>query len=269
MRLRTVMPESYVVSAKRLGMRVRRSSTRSHCGTGRPARSPIQPATKASFAKIHVFVSIDLEDERVLGPRDVDAVDVACAAMQSRERDRVERRIEIADNGPDLLEFEIDGQACQRRTPFLADQLGALFDSLAPALPTNGEFGQFRNSERQPNWRIYLRWDLMQVSRCACWDLMMRLASLLPHPACGERSLAKRAGEGAYHETLRHDDLRKQSLTSSLSPRKSGEREEAAILTPPPAPAPPPASAPDARLEGSSARPRRRARRPRRTPAGR
>jgi hypothetical protein len=57
--------------------------------------------------------------------------------MQSGDPDRVERTIEIADNCSDLLKFEIDCQACHRGTPFLADQLGAMPGSLAPALPTN------------------------------------------------------------------------------------------------------------------------------------
>jgi hypothetical protein len=52
-RLRTVTPESHVVSAKRNGIQVRLSSTRSQRGIGRPARSPIQPATRASLATIH------------------------------------------------------------------------------------------------------------------------------------------------------------------------------------------------------------------------
>ena len=36
---------------------------------------------------------------------------------QSREPDRVERTIEIPDNCPHLLKFEIEDQACHRRTP--------------------------------------------------------------------------------------------------------------------------------------------------------
>jgi hypothetical protein len=35
----------------------------------------------------------------------------------SCEPDRLERTVEIADNGPDLLKFEIDGQACRGRSP--------------------------------------------------------------------------------------------------------------------------------------------------------
>jgi hypothetical protein len=37
------------------------------------------------------------------------------AAIQSRETDRVERGIEIADDGADLLKSEIDGQPYHRR----------------------------------------------------------------------------------------------------------------------------------------------------------
>ena len=66
------------------------------------------------------FVSINLEDERLFGPREIDTVDVLGAAMKSREPDRVERTIEIADNCPDLLKFEIDGHAFHRRTPLSA-----------------------------------------------------------------------------------------------------------------------------------------------------
>ena len=62
--------------------------------------------------------AINLEHERPFGSREVDTVDVIGAAMQSREPDGFERTIEIADNGPDLLRFEIDGQACHRRTPW-------------------------------------------------------------------------------------------------------------------------------------------------------
>jgi hypothetical protein len=78
------------------------------------------------------IVGIDLEYERLFVPRKVDTVDIACTAMKSREPDRVERTIEIADNRPDLLKFEIDGQTCHHTTPFLADQLGAIPGSSAP-----------------------------------------------------------------------------------------------------------------------------------------
>src|SRR5215831_13795261 len=64
----------------------------------------------------------------------------AAAARQSREPDRVEPTIDIADYYPDLIKFQVDGQACHRRTPFLADQLGAISRILAPALP--GEYEQ-------------------------------------------------------------------------------------------------------------------------------
>src|SRR5450755_3327712 len=81
-RLRTVAPGSHVVSAKRNGMQVRRSSTRSQRGMGMPARSPIQPATKGLLRHDpRGLVTIYLEYERLFGPRKLDTVDVTYAAM--------------------------------------------------------------------------------------------------------------------------------------------------------------------------------------------
>jgi hypothetical protein len=64
-----------------------------------------------------------------------------------------ERTIEITDNSPDLLKLEIDGWARHRRTPFLADQLGAMPGSWRQPcrqIGTSTGFGQFRNSEQAP-----------------------------------------------------------------------------------------------------------------------
>jgi hypothetical protein len=38
--------------------------------------------------------------------------------VEAGEPDRIERRIDIANNFPNLLKFEIDPQACHRRTIF-------------------------------------------------------------------------------------------------------------------------------------------------------